>query len=132
MSNKKNQQPGLDAIDKIIEGTFTKLKDIVDANTIIGSTINITDKLSIIPISKISVGIISGGGEFPDKKNKTSMNACSTSGFNVTPIGFITINNDLIDFIGTNIVEAGPNKIMDVLVNMAEKYLMEREEDNEE
>ena len=96
MPNKK--QGNKDSLDKIIENTFSHIKDIVDANTVVGKTIKLNDDIYIIPVSKISVGLISGGVSIP-KAKKDNMNAGSGTGFNIVPIGFITVSSGIFDFI---------------------------------
>ena len=134
MSNKKNktEQNNFDDIDKLIDNTFSKIKDLIDANTVVGSTIKLGEKTFIIPISRVSVGIISGGGEVPGKNKDKSLTACSTTGFSLTPIGFVTINDKTIDFIGSTLVEASSNKIIDMFSSMFEKIISKNEVDYEE
>ena len=134
MSRKHVQtKTDFDTVDKLIENTFNRLKDVVDANTIIGSTITLSDKVCVIPISKVSVGLISGGGEIPMKKQKKGMsNGCSTSGFTVTPMGFLTINDNNIDYISVGFTESTPTKMIDSLLSIYEKFLIKNGDDNEE
>ena len=40
-----------DNIDDIIEKTFSHIKDIVDANTVIGTVIKITEDIIVLPIT---------------------------------------------------------------------------------
>jgi len=132
MSNKKNkkEQSNFEEIDKIIDNTFARLKNMVDANTIVGSTIKLTDKLFIIPISKVSVGLVSGGGEHPEgKKNNITINACSTTGFSLTPIGFITVSDNVIDFIGPTTIENSGSKLLDVFMGICERILNKNNEE---
>ncbi|MGN0961738.1 MAG: GerW family sporulation protein [Christensenellales bacterium] len=133
MSNKKNnEQDSLDNLDKIINNTFEKLKDIVDANTTIGSVIKLSDKIFVVPVSKVSVGLVSGGGEFPASKKNSGLNAGSTTGFAITPIGFIAVNEQNIDYISASQTECATNKLLDTLINLTDKFLMTQQgEDNE-
>jgi len=134
MSNKKNKQsnPYFENIDNLIDNTFARLKDMVDANTIIGNTIQLSDKMFIIPISKVSVGLISGGGEMTGKKkNNMSINAGSTTGFTLTPMGFITINEGAIDFLGSQTVENNSIKILDSFVDICQKVIEKKVGENE-
>lgn len=101
MSNKKTNKESVN-IDNIIENTFQHIKDIVDANIVVGTTIKVTDKLVIIPVSKISVGLVSGGGVMPKGKKSENLNAGSGTGFNVVPVGFVTINNYNFNFLPVN------------------------------
>lgn len=122
MSKKKNNDYDLNSIDKLIDNTFIRLKEIVDANTMVGSTIKLNDNLFIIPISKVSVGLISGGGEIP-KNKKNSMSVGSSTGFTIVPMGFITINNTGIDFVGTSTPENSTGRILEAFMSIYEKYL---------
>lgn len=131
MSEKKNiTNTEFDSIDKLIENTFDRLKNILDADTIIGSTIKVSEKICIIPVNKVSVGLISGGGEIPNKKKKKNFNGCSTSGFTIIPIGFITINDTKIDYISAGYTENTPTKILDTIINIYEKTLLKNGENN--
>ncbi len=51
-------------INNVIETTLKNLENIIDVNTVIGSPIKSTDGTLIIPISKVVVGVIAGGGEY--------------------------------------------------------------------
>ena len=115
MSKKENKK---DNIDKIIENTFNHLKDIVDANTVVGNIIDIGNKMYLIPVSKISVGLISGGGVMPNSKN--NINAGSGTGFNITPIGFITVSNLNFNFLPVNTVSDMSKGIMDAVMKIYE------------
>ena len=132
LSKRNNEQDAMVGLDKIIDNTFDKIKKIVDANTTIGSIIKLTDKIFIVPISKINVGLVSGGGEFPNKKNKNGMSAGSSSGFTITPMGFIVVNENLVNFIASNHAENNTNKLLETILNMTEKILSKQGVNNEE
>ncbi len=112
--SKKSQKTNL-SIDEVIDNTFEKLKDILDANTVVGKVITLGNT-HILPISKISVGIVSGGGNLP---KKTSLSAGSGSGFNIIPIGFITISDSIVNYLPVN-NEVGVNKVLDGIFKMYE------------
>ena len=46
----------------ILSTTIEKVRDLVDVSTIIGEPINLPDGLTIIPVSKVTVGAGIGGG----------------------------------------------------------------------
>ncbi len=50
-------------IERIMDGAFGKVRTLTDADIIVGDPIVTADGTSIIPISKVSVGVVSGGGE---------------------------------------------------------------------
>lgn len=51
-------------INNVIETTLKNLENIIDVNTVIGSPIKANDGSMIIPISKVIVGVLAGGGEY--------------------------------------------------------------------
>ena len=126
MSKKENKK---DSIDNIIENTFEHIKDIVDANTVVGSIIDIGNKMYLIPVSKISVGMVSGGGSMP--KSKNNINAGSGTGFNIVPIGFITIANFNFNFLPVNTASDMSKGIIDSIMKIYETLLNKERNDEE-
>ena len=118
MPNKENN------IDEIIDGTFKHIKDIVDANTIIGKTIRLSDNMYIIPVSKVSVGLISGGGVFPKGK---SSNMGTSTGFNIVPVGFVSISESIVSFLPVNNIDSTTKNIIDNLFKLSEKIIEKNE-----
>ena len=51
-------------INKAIETALKNVSSMVDANTVIGKPLKEDDGGYIIPVSKITVGVLSGGGEY--------------------------------------------------------------------
>lgn len=129
--SKKTLQENQNTLDKIISNTFEKINDLVDANTVVGKTLKLSDSLFIIPISKVSVGLISGGGNL-GKKKKDTLSAGSSSGFSITPIGFVTINNSLIDFVSAGVTDNTTAKLIDTILNVYEKIVLKNGDENEE
>ena len=54
------------SIKSIMDVTMDKLRAMVDANTIIGDPI-VVDGVTLIPVSKVSFGLATGGSDFPSK-----------------------------------------------------------------
>ena len=73
--------------------TLEKLKEMVDVDTIIGKPISLPDGITIIPVSKLSLGFASGGSDLPTTKEKELFGGGSGGGISVQPVAFITINN---------------------------------------
>ena len=118
MSKKENKKDG---IDKIIENTFDHLKDIVDANAVVGNIIDIGNKMYLIPVSRVSVGLISGGGIMP--KGKNNINAGSGTGFNIEPIGFITVTNLNFGYLPVNTASDIGKTFVDTIMKVYDKFI---------
>ena len=55
-------------VNKIMENTLEKMREMVDVSTIIGDPIQ-TGNTTLIPVSKVSYGFTSGGTDLPSKQN---------------------------------------------------------------
>lgn len=86
-------------IQSLIDVSLEKIRTLIDVNCVIGNPISMPDGASIIPISKVSVGFVSGGGEFNDlnaKRNAADfpMAGGTGGGFSVNPIGFFVVDKN--------------------------------------
>lgn len=86
-------------INKVIETTLRNISDIIDVNTVIGAPINSDDGSVVIPISKVSVGVLAGGGEYGKIsifKNGSDLPYSAGNGaiISVKPYGFLIKENN--------------------------------------
>ena len=75
------------------------------------------------------MGIISGGGEFVKGKGDC---VGSSTGFNVVPIGFISVVDDVVNFINVGNTDSMTMTILDNLFKITEKLIDNEKVDNEE
>lgn len=73
--------------------TMDKVREMVDANTVIGDPVRTDDGTVILPVSKITFGFASGGSDFEGKNpaNKDLFGGGSGAGVSVTPVAFLVI-----------------------------------------
>ena len=86
-------------IKKLIDGAMDKIKTIVDSSTVVGEKVVTEDGTTIIPISKVTVGYVVGGGEYADFSsrrvaNNYPMAGGSSGGMSLTPVGFLVLTAD--------------------------------------
>jgi sporulation protein YtfJ len=77
-------------LGNIMEVTMTKIREMVDVDTVVGNPITTPDGITLIPISTVSFGFASGGSEFPIKEN-SGFGGGNGAGVRITPIGFLVI-----------------------------------------
>ncbi len=81
---------------QMIEAALSKIREVVDVNTVIGEPIT-AGEVVIIPFSKVSVGFASGGTEFvgknPREDGKANFAGGNGAGVSMTPLGFICVEN---------------------------------------
>ena len=80
----------------IIAGALEDLRTVVDANTIIGTPIETNAGTTIIPVSKVSMGVASGGVDYESKKTAGNNNfgGGGGSGVSVVPVAFLVVHAD--------------------------------------
>lgn len=79
-------------VNKIMENTLEKMRQMVDVSTIIGEPM-ITGNTTLIPVSKVSYGFTSGGTDLPSKNNAELFGGGGGGGITITPVAFIVIEN---------------------------------------
>ncbi len=93
------------SINDLISSAMDKLKVIMDSSTVVGDAISTNDGTSIIPISKVTVGFLVGGGEYADLSsrrvsNHFPMSGGSSGGMSISPVGFLILHSDGdVDFV---------------------------------
>lgn len=80
------------SIKNIMDVTMDKLRAMVDANTIIGDPI-VVDGVTLIPVSKVSFGLATGGSDFPSKTQSGLFGGGGGAGVTVSPVAFIAVSN---------------------------------------
>lgn len=83
-------------LPNMLEGTIQKIKEMVDVNSVIGEPITTPDGVTIIPVSKVSVGFGGAGSDFTKSKTASSENPFGGgvgAGVKVTPICFLIVKD---------------------------------------
>jgi uncharacterized spore protein YtfJ len=83
---------------EIIGKLMDELKTIAKTETILGEEIKVGE-FTLIPVSRISLGVGAGGGKGTDKKREGEGGG-GGGGVVITPIAFIVIKGDEISFHG--------------------------------
>ena len=82
-------------LPNMLESTITKIREMLDANSVVGQPI-VVDGVTIIPISKISVGLGGGGSDYVSKHPNAQENPFGGgvgAGAKVTPVAFLIIKD---------------------------------------
>lgn len=78
-------------IGDLMQVTMSKLKEMVDVNTVVGEPIETPDGVTLVPVSKVSFGLASGGGEYG--KEALHFGGGNGAGAKIEPIGFLVIRS---------------------------------------
>ena len=81
-------------LPNMLDTTISKIREMVDANSVVGDPITTSDGVTLIPISKISVGLGGGGSDFVSKnvnRQENPFGGGAAAGVKVTPVAFLVI-----------------------------------------
>lgn len=113
---------------------MNSIKDMIDVNTIVGEPIKINSNLTIIPISKVTLGFAAGGSEFMgetideySKKDKEEeilyrlpFGGGSGAGVKVNPVAFLVMQNDNVRLLSVE-HESSIDKLLDYVPEVIDK-----------
>ncbi len=113
-------------IKGIMDGLFDNMKHLLDANTVIGDPITTPDGVTILPVSKISVGFGSAGGEkeklpAEGKLSDNLFHGGAGGGMMVYPLGFLVTNNGNVRFIPITNQMTSVDRIIDAVPDVVDK-----------
>lgn len=113
-------------IQGMMDIAMSKIKNMVDVDTIIGDPVVADDGTMIIPISKVTFGFGAGGSEFTPKKasSENSDNlfggGCG-GGASVNPVAFLVINGGNVRLIPMTSGSSPLDKLVDLVPDLIDK-----------
>lgn len=104
-------------LPNMMEKTMGKIKEMVDVNSVVGQPIVTADGVTIIPVSKVSVGFGGGGSDFSGRNPSGDLpfGGGMGGGVKVTPIAFLVIKDGNVRMLP---VTSAPNTTADRVVEM--------------
>ena len=112
-------------INSVVENALKNIQTLVDVNTVVGTPIKTETGDCIIPVSKVSFGILSGGGEYGKInifKNSSDLPFSAGNGtiVSVKPCGFLIKSNGeyKVLSVGTSNYDAVIEKVSDFFTNL--------------
>ena len=95
MDNQKNTQKN--KLNELVDTALDNLRGLVDANTVIGEPIVTASGTTVVPVSKISIGIAGGGNDYSQKaeqNGKVNFSGGGGTGLTMIPLAFLVISAD--------------------------------------
>ena len=89
MENIEKKTP----LNDLMDTTMDKIRDMVDSNTIIGEPITTPDGVTLIPVSRVSLGFGSGGGTYGQTSER--FGGGGGAGVKIDPVAFLVIKDGL-------------------------------------
>ncbi len=114
-------------INETIETLLKKAEDIAKSKTIIGDPLQIGE-VTIIPISKISIGFGVGGGN-SNKKEANGQGA--GGGINIQPVAIISIYKSSSKLLMLGAKDQTVDKILDLVPNILDRLVPNKNNEEE-
>ncbi len=91
-------------IEEVMTSAMNNLRSLVDIDVVVGKPISSSESMTIIPLTKVTMGFVSGGGEYnADLREKRDaeypFSGGSGGGMSIKPIGFLVIRNQEIELV---------------------------------
>lgn len=91
MTNRDEQRSG--TLMKVLSFTADKTMELANANSVVGERIEV-DGITVIPVSKVSVGFAGGGADVRNAGKKLSQNPAGAGAkVSVTPMTFLVVKD---------------------------------------
>lgn len=121
------QESSKNPVEEIMSEAMSKLKSVIDVNTVVGNPISTFDGTTIIPISKVTAGFVAGGGEYnqtKDMKKNAKLDfpfaGGSGTGFSISPIGFLVETSKGLKLITID-NKSAYESMLEIIKNVSEK-----------
>ena len=102
-------------LPNMLESTIQKIREMLDVNTVVGEPIQTPDGVTIIPVSKVSVGFGGGGSDFASKNSENPFGGGVGGGVKVSPVCFLIVKDGNVRMIS---VPAPANTTTERIVEM--------------
>lgn len=124
-------------IHEMLQATMSKIRELVDTNTVVGQPISAGEGVTLIPVSKLSFGFATGGSDFgktPDV-NK-SFGGGAGAGVKVMPVAFLIIKDGTVKLLPVAPPAESPvGRMVELVPEMFEKvtgYIDKKGENRDE
>ena len=88
------------SISEMMTSSMEKLQQLVDVNTIVGKPITTPEGVTIIPVSKVKIGMGGGGSDFTTKTMKADRDnpfgGGMGCGVNIDPVAFLVVRGESV------------------------------------
>ena len=113
----------INPIGELMQTTMDNVRNMLKVDTVVGEPIYTPDGITLVPISRISVGFGGGGVEFGNAKKSGEARPYgggNATGVKIDPIGFLVIKDGTIRMI--NVTPPASNTV-DRLIDMVPQVM---------
>ena len=110
-----------DKVKDLVNTAMGNMRELSDADTIIGDPIKLDGDITIIPVSKVSYGFAAGGSDLPSKTNAALFGGGTGGGVTVQPIAFIVVANGDVKLLQINQDKSSAGAVVNMIPQIIDK-----------
>lgn len=130
---ENNEKKNHSLID-LMDASMSKIREMVDSNTIIGEPIQTPDGVTLIPVSRLSFGFGCGGGDY-GKQTPAMFGGASTAGVKVEPVAFLVVKDGVTRVLPVGVpavtTAARMVEMVPEVMDRVERFIDKRKEEKE-
>ena len=108
-------------LEALVRSAMDKVKELSEAETIVGKPIETSDGTTIIPVSKVSFGLASGGSDLGAEKK--GFGGGSGAGVTISPMAFIVIRKGETKLLQMTTTTPYQNAVVNVVPEVVDKII---------
>ncbi len=108
-------------LESLVKSAMEKVRELSEAETIVGKPIETSDGTTIIPVSKVSFGLASGGTDLGS--DRSGFGGGSGAGITISPMAFIVIRNGETKLLQMTNNTPYQNAIVNVVPEVVDKII---------
>lgn len=129
MENLEKKAP----LHDLMETAMGKVHEMVDSNAIVGEPITTPDGVTVIPVSRVSFGFGSGGGDYGAAK--TNFGGGAGAGVKIDPVAFLVVKDGMTRLLPVAIPAAGTvDRVLELVpevMDRVENFINRKKEEKE-
>ncbi len=108
-------------LEALVKSAMEKVRELSEAETIIGKQIVTADGTTIIPVSKVSFGLASGGTDIGS--DKKGFGGGSGAGVTISPMAFIVVRNGETKLLQMTTTTPYQNAVVNTVPEVVDKII---------
>lgn len=111
-------------IDEVMSTALKNIRSLVDVDVVVGNAIENQSGLVVLPLTKVTMGFVSGGGEYYSelkeikKDTEYPFAGGSGAGLSLQPIGFLVIDGKSVEIVKVD-QKSSIEKLIEVVPEIA-------------
>ena len=108
-------------ISEIIHASLEEVRNFASVDTITGKAITTPSGVTVIPISKVTIGFVSGGVDYGEGAPTRNFGGGGGTGISITPVAFLTITDKAdINLVSVNEKSDGVDRVISLIEHSPE------------